>query len=376
MGIRVISHLKDVVLVLFALCNLVVSAQDSQMPMPVKDLANDDGLSSNNVVLPGYRNYATFDEYTMRGVGEVSDSALRFVYVKSSPTRIVVRVSNDISDSIVYNYVSGHWEQLFESHVGERMHKCLVDMPRHIWRYFVEDSIVEYCEHYDAKECQSAYCVLKQRNGDCLRMVLKNPLQHPISFGAVLAAIEKWRESDNLEILDDAFTVSTPGVLWLKKRTHGTAIYYECQTKRMDVRYRFLTTGLGDYDVPPGLEVTKSHYQPVEYYRNRMSEMRKGAYLEVDNYATCIYNKEELDALLKLMIKEKHLKHFFSDKWEYAILRFKVDSNGELLDVECNGPLSVKFVNYCKSFFKFKPGNLDGFNVPSWVGVKISIRNK
>ena len=109
-----------------------------------------DRLSQPQNRLLGFEKFQTFNEFKMKGVGEVKDTP--FVYVKYDSLKISVIISNDIDSVIEYIKEGDYWRNIINidfQNLGQEPCMCEDSPPiaRTDLRYIKGDTILSLLFH-------------------------------------------------------------------------------------------------------------------------------------------------------------------------------------------------------------------------------------
>lgn len=212
--------------------------------------------SQENLSLDGFSKYQTFNEYNMKGEGNVVDSP--FVYIKSSDNEIIVVPSNDIEARIKYTYHSNgdYWSSNSKYCSKEDVDVC---------RYFFRDTIVEHeiAKCSGDKKVISNNLFIKTKNTLVnIRLQENELLSDECKFDKILNICRNYPTSRlNLAKVDEFQDVAsaTEGYLSYKRVDQGDTIIYQCETVKSTLSILYVEKSLAEWGYQPCLEKAISH---------------------------------------------------------------------------------------------------------------------
>ncbi len=214
--------------------------------------------------LDGYKKFQTFNEYTLKGEGEPTDTP--FVFVKNLGSKIFVIKSNKLDDIIEYQKIDTNlWFSMksFDMHKMKPKYKfnqTEFGYPRTYYRLFLGDTIIEYLKQMWGADIPTTTNLLFIKTPHtCTEIGIDSICYQNIKELAckMLSLSHNYTHLNNLQLVDNK--------IWYYKMK-GWYISFDCikndsivkyiaKRKNDNVCYNYHINSLHEYALPYGLEI-------------------------------------------------------------------------------------------------------------------------
>lgn len=207
--------------------------------------ANNSSVKS--LLLDGFQTFQTFNEYNMKGEGEVVDTP--FVYVKSTNNEIIIVPSNNIEAKVTYIYHvnDNYWLSGPEFWSSEDFD---------VYRYFFNDTIAEYrvLKCSNCGEISSNLFVKTKYSCVDIRLEGNENSQAINSIDRIQDICRNYRKSRaNLAAIDEFQDIEStePGYLFYNRISKGDSLVYQCDAIKSRLKVSFALNSLGEWGTQP-----------------------------------------------------------------------------------------------------------------------------
>lgn len=287
----------------------------------------------------GYKCYQTFDEYKMCGVGTPVDTP--FVYVRETPDRIIVKLSTNPDESMVYVREGTVWEMdtmLDAEKMSPDYRFGQSELwPRRYTRYCGDGCIIELFQKYNPKKGDVEKRIIYVKN-DTSCIQINVPDSFPIhDYNDISRIVDSYQTLDNIvnemirnEKYDKYFD---SGYILLKRKVSNDTLRYFVDSPKFEISYEYKLNSLKEFGMQPGL-FEKSIYPYFHAFRKK--HIDDGICRTPDKNPEYPGGDEAIKQIVLSALTQKNL---LNDIFRYRMMFYLlVNEKGKVLQVKRNKP--------------------------------------
>ncbi len=351
--------------------------------------------SAKKSTLKGYRTYQTFDEYKMCGIGNPVDTP--FVFVRETNDSIIVKLSSNPDESMVYVREGTVWEMdtmLDAEKLSPSYHFHQDEYwPRRYTRYCGDGHIIELLQEYDPDNGDIFRRIIYVKNDTACIQINVPPSITLRKYSDILKLVNSYTTLDDI-VYDmikkgDFDKYHDYGFITLRKKIENDTLQYFVDDIKFEISYKYKLNSLKEFGIQPGL-----YEKSIDlwYFAFRVKEFDDDIYRSLDVHP--VYPDEVVFKSVEKMPSypdgELALLQDLADNVSYpdeakkggiqgrVVLKCEIKKDGSIGKVIIGRSLSPECdqaaIDAVKRIKKFNPGLKNGVAVNVWYIIPVTFK--